>query len=85
MVPHRVGEQLFSLVVLFRLLFRRAARVRESREPAPHMGRVSHVQTEWVHQIFPISLLTNLLLDWSHPRGIGNKIVLQAVPAHEWL
>jgi hypothetical protein len=32
----------------------RAARVRESREPAPHMGRVSSVQTAPYPRLFPV-------------------------------
>src|SRR6266403_347097 len=47
----------------------RAARVRESREPAPHMGRVSFVQTTRVRQLFPVWSLTNLLPYSSHQRG----------------
>jgi hypothetical protein len=37
----------------------RAARVRESREPAPLMGRVSFVQTARGGPLFPMGLLTN--------------------------
>src|SRR6266446_6290909 len=43
-------------------LLGRAARVRESREPAPRMGRVSPIQTTKCLQIFPLRPLTNHLL-----------------------
>jgi len=46
-------------VALARQLSWRAARVRESREPAPRMGRVSFVQTARAGRLFPIGLLTN--------------------------
>ena len=44
-------------------------RGRESREPAPHMGRVSFVQTNLDRQLFPLGPLTNHLACSSHPRG----------------
>jgi|SRR6266566_2298524 len=47
----------------------RAARARESREPAPHMGRVSFVQTILDRQLFPVGPLTNHFAYSSHPRG----------------
>jgi hypothetical protein len=37
--------------------------VRESREPAPHMGRVSPIQTTKACQLFPILVLTKLLFN----------------------
>ena len=43
-----------------------AARVRESREPAPHMGRVSSVQTSQAGELFPIQALTNHFPTSSH-------------------
>jgi hypothetical protein len=45
--------------------------VRESREPAPHMGRVSFVQTTQGSQLFPVFSLTTPVLYSSHPRDIG--------------
>src|SRR5690242_3664790 len=70
----------------------RAARVRESREPAPRMGRVSFVQTARGDKLFPVAfsvcghfgcLLTGCQI--RHSKGtIGNKIGLQAVVPNEW-
>src|SRR5438876_3969645 len=48
--------------------FGRAARARESRGPAPHMGRVSFVQTIQDRQLFPVRPLTNHFAYSSHPR-----------------
>src|SRR5207253_4964520 len=41
---------------------------RESRGPAPHMGRVSFVQTIQDRQLFPVRPLTNHFAYSSHPR-----------------
>jgi hypothetical protein len=54
---HKAPVWLF--VALARQLDWRAARVRESREPAPLMGRVSFVQTARGGPLFPMGLLTN--------------------------
>jgi hypothetical protein len=48
--------------------------VRESREPAPRMGRVSFVQTAKGRELFPVLIwqflaLTNPLADSSHLEG----------------
>src|SRR5215472_14341391 len=53
------GGPVLFFVALARQLSWRAARVRESREPAPRMGRVSFVQTARAGRLFPIGLLTN--------------------------
>jgi hypothetical protein len=60
----QIQQSLFSVTILrcsLTLVFGRAARVREYREPAPRMGRVSLVQTTTSRQIFPASVLTNPL------------------------
>jgi hypothetical protein len=43
--------------------------VRESREPAPLMGRVSFVQTAWAVRLFPFFLLTTPYLI-RHIKGV---------------
>ncbi len=43
------------------------------------------VQTILDRQLFPVGPLTNHFVCSSHPRGNWNKMLLQAVSAHEWI